>query len=62
MADPTHHQLQALQRQLEEARDEAQLHLLQLRQVQEELDHYRRVLQTTESLVGTLLSRLESGG
>jgi hypothetical protein len=33
-------ELQALQHQLEEARDEAELNLLQLQQVQEELEFY----------------------
>lgn len=40
MADSSDSQLQALQQQLEEARDEAELNLLQLQQVQEELEFY----------------------
>ena len=76
MADHTGAELQELQRQLEEARDEAELNLLQLQQVQEELEfyflahqkqgseleHYQRVLHATESLVSTLLTRLEQSG
>jgi chromosome segregation ATPase len=37
---PMDNELQALQQQLEEARDEAELNLLQLQQVQEELEFY----------------------
>ena len=73
MADHPGAKLQELQRQLEEARDEAELNLLQLQQVQEELEfyflahqkqeaelkRYQRLLQSTESLVSTLLTRLE---
>ena len=76
MADHPGAELQALQMQLVEARDEAELNLLQLQQVQEELEfyslahqsleaeleRYRRLLQTTESLVGALLTRLEQAG
>ena len=40
MADSSDSQPQALQQQLEEARDEAELNLLQLQQVQEELEFY----------------------
>ena len=72
MADPLDSQLQALQQQLEEARDEAELNLLQLQQVQEELEFYflahkqqaeelarfRQLLQHTEALVDTVLQRL----
>ena len=73
MADHSDAELQALQLQLEEARDQAELNLLQLQQVQEELEfyflahqrqgdeleRYQRLLQATESLVSTLLTRLE---
>ena len=73
MADPLDSQLQALQQQLEEARDEAELNLLKLQQVQEELEFYflahqqqaeelarfRQLLQHTEALVDTVLQRLE---
>jgi hypothetical protein len=38
--NPMGNELQALQQQLEEARDEAELNLLQLQQVQEELEFY----------------------
>ena len=76
MVDQSEVELQALQRQLQEAHDEAELNLLQLQQVQEELEfyflahqrqeaeleRYRNLLQTTEALVGTLLTRLEKGG
>jgi hypothetical protein len=73
MADPSDSQLLALQQQLEEARDEAELNLLQLQQVQEELEFYflahqqqaeelarfRKLLQHTEALVDAVLQRLE---
>lgn len=76
MADPHDPSLACLKRQLEEARDEAELNLLQLQQVQEELEfyflahqqqaeelaRYRQLQQQTELLVDTLLSRLESLG
>jgi hypothetical protein len=66
--------IQTLQQQLEEARDEAELNLLQLQQVQEELefyflahqqqsaelDRYRHLQQQAEALVEALLSRLEA--
>jgi len=69
-------ELQALQQQLKEAQDQAELNLIQLNQVQKELefyfnanqrqeaelDRYRRVLQATESLISTLLTRLEKSG
>ena len=69
-------QLQALQQQLQEARDEAEVHLLQWQRVQleletsvlaqrrqaDELATYRQLLQQAESLVDTLLGRLEAGG
>ena len=42
-------ELQSLQRQLEEARDEAELNLLQLQQVQEELEFYFLRCQQLES-------------
>ena len=65
--------IQALQQQLEEARDEAELNLLQLQQVQEELEfyflahqeqqqelsRYRSLQQQAEALIETLLQRLE---
>lgn len=74
MADPSDSQIQALQQQLDEARDEAELNLLQLQQVQEELEfyflahqqqaeelaRYRQLLQHTEALVDAVLQRLES--
>jgi hypothetical protein len=74
MADPTHSALEALQQQLEEARDEAELNLLQLQQVQEELEfyfqaqlqqaaeleRYRQLVQQTEALLDALLHRLEA--
>lgn len=73
MVDPEI-QLQALQQQLEEARDEAELNLLQLQQVQEELEHYflahqeqaeelsryHQLQHQAEALVNTLLQRLEA--
>lgn len=72
--DPSN--LASLQQQLEEARDEAELNLLQLQQVQEELEfyflahqqqaeelsRYRQLQQQAELLVDTLLSRLEASG
>jgi hypothetical protein len=75
MADPLQRQLEALQQQLEEARDEAELNLLQLQQVQEELEfyflahqeqaqeltRYRQLQQQAETLVEALLARLEAG-
>ena len=68
--------LPALQQQLREARDEAEVHLLQWQRVQleleasvlaqrrqaDELATYRQLLQQAESLVDTLLGRLEAGG
>jgi hypothetical protein len=74
MADPADSQFLALQQQLEEARDEAELNLLQLQQVQEELEfyflahqqqaeelaRYRQLLQHTEALVDAVLQRLEA--
>ena len=73
MVDPEI-QLQALQQQLEEARDEAELNLLQLQQVQEELEHYflahqeqaeelsryHQLQHQAEALVNALLQRLEA--
>lgn len=47
-------ELQALQQQLEEARDEAELNLLQLQQVQEELEFYFLRCQELEREVGDL--------
>jgi hypothetical protein len=44
-------ELQALQHQLEEARDEAELNLLQLQQVQEELEFYFLRCQELESVL-----------
>jgi chaperonin cofactor prefoldin len=44
--------LQALQHQLEEARDEAELNLLQLQQVQEELEFYFLRCQELEQQLG----------
>ena len=75
MADSLQRQIEALQQQLEEARDEAELNLLQLQQVQEELEfyflahqeqsqelcRYRELQQQAEALVDALLTRLESG-
>ncbi len=63
-----------LRAQLEEARDEAELNLLQLQQVQEELEFYflahqeqestlarhRQEEQRAEALIAALLERLES--
>ncbi len=74
MAHSSESQIQALEQQLEEARDEAELNLLQLQQVQEELEfyflahqqqadelnRYRQVQQQAEALVEALLSRLEA--
>jgi hypothetical protein len=76
MMDQREGQLQALQQQLQEARDEAEVHLLQWQRVQleleasvlaqrrqaDELATYRQLLQQAESLVDTLLGRLEAGG
>ena len=67
-------QIQALEQQLEEARDEAELNLLQLQQVQEELEfyflahqqqavelaRYRQLQQQAEALVDALLTKLET--
>ena len=47
-------ELQALQHQLEEARDEAELNLLQLQQVQEELEFYFLRCQELDQEVGDL--------
>jgi hypothetical protein len=47
-------ELQALQQQLEEARDEAELNLLQLQQVQEELEFYFLRCQQLERELGDL--------
>ena len=69
--DPDH---DALQQQLEEARDEAELNLLQLQKVQEELefyflahqkqaaelDRYRSLQQQAEVIINDLLTRLEA--
>lgn len=63
----------ALRDELEEARDEAELNLLQLQQVQEELEFYflahqeqqallerhRQEERRAEALIGALLERLE---
>ena len=76
MADSTAPHLESLQQQLEEARDEAELNLLQLQQVQEELEfyflahqqqaeelnRYRTLQQQAEALVEALLQRLEAAG
>lgn len=65
--------LASLQVQLEEARDEAELNLLMLQQVQEELEHYflahqqqeavlqrqRDALTRAETLIQALLERVE---
>jgi hypothetical protein len=75
MADSLQRQIEALQQQLEEARDEAELNLLQLQQVQEELEfyflahqeqskelsRYRQLQHQVETLVEALLTRLEAG-
>ena len=77
-ADPQELQAQigSLSRQLEEARDEAELNLLMLQQVQEELDTYllthqqqdqtlqqqRHQLQRAEALIQALLERVEQQG
>jgi len=77
-ADPQELQAQigSLSRQLEEARDEAELNLLMLQQVQEELDTYllthqqqdqtlqqqRQQLQRAEALIQALLERVEQQG
>lgn len=69
-------EIASLRQQLEEARDEAELNLLQLQQVQqelefyflshqqqaEELNRYRTLQQQTEALVDALLLRLENTG
>jgi len=47
-------ELQALQHQLEEARDEAELNLLQLQQVQEELEFYFLRCQELDQKLGDL--------
>jgi hypothetical protein len=74
MADSFESQIAALQQQLEEARDEAELNLLLLQQVQEELEfyflahqeqaqelsRYHQLQQQAEVLVDTLLTRLEN--
>lgn len=65
--------LASLEAQLEEARDEAELNLLMLQQVQEELEHYflahqqqeavlqrqRDALARAETLIQALLERVE---
>lgn len=82
-ASPVGHDSQQLQAeitslnsQLEEARDEAELNLLMLQQVQEELEFYflahqqqeqlldkqRQQLQRAETLIQALLERLEQQG
>ena len=74
MADSSNNQLEALQQQLDEARDEAELNRLQLQQTQEELEfyflahqqqaeelaRYKQLLQHTEALVDAVLQRLEA--
>lgn len=76
MADNQAPSIHTLQQQLEEARDEAELNLLQLQQVQEELEfyflahqqqaaeleRYRLLQQQAEALVDALLQRLEGNG
>jgi hypothetical protein len=76
MADHPPPTVESLQKQLLEAREEAELNLLQLQQVKEELEfyflahqqqaeqlaRYRELQQQTETLVDALLSRLERGG
>lgn len=72
---PTHtDELASLREQLEEARDEAELNLLQLQQVQEELEFYflahqeqqqllekhRQEEKRAEVLIAALLERLEA--
>lgn len=67
-------EIASLQGQLEEARDEAELNLLQLQQVQEELEFYflahqelqqlleqhRQAEQRAEVLIAALLERVEA--
>jgi hypothetical protein len=74
MADSA--EIETLQQQLAEARDEAELNLLQLQQVHEELDfyvaahqqqsaelaRYRELQQQAEALIDSLLNRLEGRG
>jgi hypothetical protein len=69
-------EIASLQGQLQEARDEAELHLLQLQQVQEELEFYflahQEQLQLLEQhqqeerraevLIAALLERIEAAG
>lgn len=69
-------QVASLNSQLEEARDEAELNLLMLQQVQEELEFYflahqqqeqvlqsqQQQLQRAEALIQALLERLEQQG
>ncbi len=69
-------EIASLQGQLEEARDEAELNLLQLQQVQEELEFYflahQELLQLLEQhqqeerraevLIAALLERIEAAG
>jgi len=76
MADHFEVEIQSLQLQLEKARDEAELNLLQRQQVQEELEfyflahqrqsseleRYQHLLQATESLVNILLEKIEKSG
>lgn len=77
-ADPQHLEAQivSLRSQLEEARDEAELNLLMLQQVQEELEstylaqqqqdqlvqRQREQLQRAEGLIEALLERVERQG
>lgn len=69
-------EIAGLQSQLEEARDEAELNLLMLQQVQEELEFYflahqqqeqallsqQQQLQRAEALIQAMLERLEQQG
>lgn len=73
MTNQSGEELELLRLQLEEARQEAETNLRQLEQVQGELEfyllssqkldaelkRYRHLMQTTESLVGALLTKLE---
>ncbi len=76
-ADPQalHAEIASLRSQLEEARDEAELNLLQLQQVQEELESYvvahqeqqllleqhQQEERRAEVLIAALLERIETG-
>ncbi|MCT4363592.1 MAG: hypothetical protein N3Z29_01640 [Synechococcaceae cyanobacterium MAG-AL1] len=70
------YQLEALKQELEEAKDQAELNLLQLQQVQEELefyflahqeqqgllDRYGQEAELAEGLIASLLEQLEARG